>query len=152
MKYDIKENNRHGWFNKVPQYNTAICSKLHGTVFGGFIRNYRTDRCNIMCSINSHDKLQPTYVDEASSVGGRSIPKNATTAALEPLCETLNFIDFWLKLFHNNYEVRSKLYHEAMKKLFKKIPTKNPNQLVTIKYQLLLTDIGSAWYLQHLAA
>ena len=32
-------------------------------------------------------------------------------------------MDCWLKLFHNNDEVRSKEYHEAMKKLFKKIPT-----------------------------
>ena len=35
-----------------------------------------------MCSITAHDKQQPTYVDDASSGGGRSIPKNSTTAAL----------------------------------------------------------------------
>ena len=51
-------------------------------MFDGFIRNDRTDRCNIMCSITAHDKLQPTYVDDAISVIGREIPNNATTAGL----------------------------------------------------------------------
>ena len=52
-------------------------------MFDDFIRNDRTDRYNIMCSTNEHDKLQPTYVDDASSVGGIEIPNNSTTAALE---------------------------------------------------------------------
>ena len=103
MKYGIKENNHPDWLNKGPRYNTAICSNLNGTVFDDFIRNDITYRCNIMCSITAHNKLQPTYVDDASSGGGRAIPKNETTAALESLGATLNFIDFWLKLFHNNY-------------------------------------------------
>ena len=118
-KYDIKENNHHGWFNKGPQYNTAICSKLHGTVFVDCIRNDKTDICKIMCSITAHDKLQPTYVDDAISVVGIAIPYNATTAAFKSLGTTLNVIDCWLKLFHKNYEFRSKLYHEAMKSLLK---------------------------------
>ena len=80
MKYDIKENNNPDWLNKVPQYNIAICSKLHGTVFDDFIRNDRTYRCNIVCSITSHDKIQPKYVDDASSFGSRAITNNATTA------------------------------------------------------------------------
>ena len=94
-----------------------------------FIRNGKTERFNIMCSITAHDKIQPTYVDYSNSVGGRAISKNATTAALESLGVTLNLIDFWLKLFHNNYEVRSKIYHEAMKKLFKLILTSKPKPL-----------------------
>ena len=38
-------------------YNTYICKKLHGNVFEGFIRNARTNRYNIMCSIDAHEKL-----------------------------------------------------------------------------------------------
>ena len=57
MKYDIKENNYLDWLNKVPRYNTAICSKLHGTVFDNFIRNDRIDRCSIIFSIPAHDKI-----------------------------------------------------------------------------------------------
>ena len=82
-----------------------------------------------MCSITAHDKIQPTYADDASIVSGRSIPKNTTTAVLESLGATLNFIDCWLKLFHKNYEVRSKIYHEAMKNVFKQIPTKKSKPL-----------------------
>ena len=40
-EYDIKENNHPYWLNKGTQYNTAICYKLHGTVFDDFIRNDR---------------------------------------------------------------------------------------------------------------
>ena len=60
-----------------------------------------------MCSITAHDKLQPKYVDHVSSFGGLSIPKNETTAALESLGVIFNFINCWLKVFHNNTEVRS---------------------------------------------
>ena len=82
MKYDIKENNDSDWFNKVPQYNKAICSKLYGTVFDDFIRNDITDGCNIICSLPAHDKLQPTYVEYAGSGGRIAIPNNSTTVAL----------------------------------------------------------------------
>ena len=56
-----------------------------------------------MYYITAHYKQQPRYVDDASSGGGRAIPKNATTAALESLGATLNFIDCWLKHCHHNY-------------------------------------------------
>ena len=68
-----------------------------------------------MCSIPAHDKQQPTYVDDVGSGDNRAIPKNATTAELESLGATLNFIHFWLKIFHNNDEVRQKMDHEAIK-------------------------------------
>ena len=42
-----------------PWYNTSICNKLNGKVFEGFIRNARTDRYNIMCSIDAHEKEHP---------------------------------------------------------------------------------------------
>ena len=39
-----------------PWYNTSIFRQSHGKVFEGFIRNTRTDRYNIMCSIDAHKK------------------------------------------------------------------------------------------------
>ena len=42
-----------------PWYNTSICKKLYGKVFEGFIRNARTDRYIIMCSIDAHEKEHP---------------------------------------------------------------------------------------------
>ena len=75
IKYEIEENNPF-WLNIGPWYNTDICSKLHGTVFKDFIRNHRTSRYNILCSITAHGKQQPTYVDDTSSGVGIAIPKN----------------------------------------------------------------------------
>ena len=66
-----------------PWYNTYICKKLHGTVFEKYIRNSRTERYNLMCSIDAHDKQQTSHVDDGSSGGGKSIPPNSTTEALD---------------------------------------------------------------------
>ena len=37
-------------------YNTSICKKLHATLFEAFIINVRTDRYNIMCSIDAYER------------------------------------------------------------------------------------------------
>ena len=71
MKYDTEENNHPDWLNIGPQYNSAICYKLNGTVFEYFIINDRTYRYNLMCYITAHDKKNPTYVDYTSGGGGR---------------------------------------------------------------------------------
>ena len=39
-----------------PWYNTYICKKLHGKLFEGFIINAITNRYNLMCSIDAHEK------------------------------------------------------------------------------------------------
>ena len=51
------EKHNSDWITGSPWYNTYICKKLHGKVFEGFIRNSRTDRSNIMCSIDAHQKI-----------------------------------------------------------------------------------------------
>ena len=109
MIYEIEENNHPNWFNKGPWYNTSICSKLHGKLFGDFMRHAITDRYHLMYSIIAHNKQQPLYQGEERSIGDRPISKNATTEALEALGDTLNYIDCWLKLFQYNYEVRWKI-------------------------------------------
>ena len=40
----------------VPWYNTYVFKKLQGKVFERFIRNARTDRYIMMCSIDAHAK------------------------------------------------------------------------------------------------
>ena len=42
------------WLIDGSWYNTSICKKLHGKLFEGFIINARTDRYNIMCSIDAY--------------------------------------------------------------------------------------------------
>ena len=55
LKYDMDIQNS-DWLTGGPWYNTSICKKLHGTVFEGFIINARTERYNIMCSIDAYVK------------------------------------------------------------------------------------------------
>ena len=58
----------------VPWYDTYICKKLHGQVFEGSIRNARTDRYNIMCSIDAHEKQNPSSCDGGNSSGFCPLP------------------------------------------------------------------------------
>ena len=79
------------------------------------------------------------------------IPKNATTEALGALGATLNFIDIWLKLVQDNYEVRSGMYNKAMKEIFKQIRTPMIKSLSPKQNpQKLMTDIGGGWYMEKL--
>ena len=55
LKYDMYKHNSE-WMTGGTWYNTSICKKLHGHVFEVFIRNSRTDRYNIMCSIDANEK------------------------------------------------------------------------------------------------
>ena len=50
------------------------------------------------------------------------ISKYATTASLEALGATLNFIDIRIKLLEDNYDARRVAYITAMKKMLNKIP------------------------------
>ena len=58
LKYNICKYNQY-WITGGPKYNTHICKKLHGTVFQEFIRNVRTERYNLMFSIDAHEKNKP---------------------------------------------------------------------------------------------
>ena len=111
------------------------------------ITHARTDRYNLMLSLVSHDKIQPAYEDDEISIGDRSIPKNATTEALEALGATLNFIDIWLKLFEENYDARRASYITAMKEMFNQIPQTMIKALTPKKIQKHMTDIGCGCYI-----
>ena len=64
-------------------YNTSIFKKLHGILFEAFIINARTDRYNIMCSIDAYEREHQSYsCDYGSSDGGCTIPITPTTEAL----------------------------------------------------------------------
>ena len=79
MDYDNFSNHENvGWFETGPWHDKNICSKLYGTTFEGFIKQARTYRYNIMCSLVAHDRLQDNEQDDESSLGDRVIPKDAT--------------------------------------------------------------------------
>ena len=56
MKYEIDKCNHQYWLNKGPWYDTAICSRLHGSLFEDFITHARTGRYNLMCYLVAQDK------------------------------------------------------------------------------------------------
>ena len=71
-------------FTGGPWYNTSICAKLHGKLFDGFIINARSDRYNIMCSIDAYEREhQSSSCDYGSSGEGCPLPITSTTKALE---------------------------------------------------------------------
>ena len=82
MKFEIDESNNLDCLNKGLWYNTDICSNLHGSLFEDFITHARTDRYNLMSYLVAHDKIQPAYEDNESSIGYRLTPKHSTTEAL----------------------------------------------------------------------
>ena len=53
LQYYMDKHNSE-WMIVSHWYNTYICKKSHGKLFEGYIRNARTDRYNIMCSIDAH--------------------------------------------------------------------------------------------------
>ena len=79
MEYEINTTINHlDLLNKGPWYNKNICSKLHGIKFGNFFTQARTDQYNIMCSLVTHDRLEPDYKYDESSIGDRAILNDAT--------------------------------------------------------------------------
>ena len=129
MDYDNFTNSKNlGWFDTGPWHKKNICSKLYGTTFEGFIKQDRTDRYNIMCSLVAHDRMQDNKQDDESSIGDREILKYATVKALGA---TFNFIYIWLHNFRHNYFARSESYTIAMVKMFKTIPQNVGKPLTT---------------------
>ena len=112
-----------------PWNNTYICNKLHRTVFVEFIRNAKTDRNKLMCSIDKHEKDYPPAFDDGSSGGGNELPSNSTTAALVSICSTINFIDCWLQFLEHNLLKQSNMHFETMINMFQKIPVEIPKPL-----------------------
>ena len=70
-------------------------------MFEAFIINARTDRYNLMCSIDAHEN-NPSEHDDGSSSGGYPIPLNTITEVLYSLIETINFFGCWMQALEQN--------------------------------------------------
>ena len=77
-QYDMDKHNS-GWMSGGFWYNISIGKKSHGNVIEVFIRNARTNRYNIMCSIDVNEKNNPSEHDGGSIGGGYPLPSNSTT-------------------------------------------------------------------------
>ena len=73
LQYDMDKHSSE-WMTGGTWYKTSICKELHGKVFEGFIRNAITDRYNIMCYIDAHEKEHKPSCDNGSSGGGFPLP------------------------------------------------------------------------------
>ena len=71
-----------------------------------------------------------------------------TTESLEALGATLNFIEIWLNLLDQNYEVRCGMWNKTMKEMFKQISTTMTKTLSQKKLHKLMTEIGCGWYME----
>ena len=102
-----------------------------------------------MCYLVAHDKKQPEYEHDESSIGDGIISKHVTTESLEALGTTPNFIDICLKLSEENYDASRVAYIPDIKEMFKQIPLTMMKSLTPKqKVQKLMTDIGGEWYME----
>ena len=62
------------WMTCGPWYNTYICKNYMKKLFEEFIRSARTDRYNIMCSIDAHDKMNLSEHYDGIISGGYPLP------------------------------------------------------------------------------
>ena len=85
-------------------------------------RNAITDRYNIMCSIDAHEKEHTSPCNDGSSGGGCPLPSNSITEALVFLGATIYVIGCWLKALEHNVIECCNVYVFKMNKLFQKIP------------------------------
>ena len=92
IKYEIDESNHQDWLNNGTWYNTAICSRLHGSLFEDFIAHARSDRYNLLCYLALDVKKTCLWIWRIS-IGDGLITKHVTTEALEALGDTLNLIE-----------------------------------------------------------
>ena len=56
LEYNMEKKDS-DWIIGGPSYNTFICKNLYRKVFEEFIMNAITDRYNIMCFIDAHEKI-----------------------------------------------------------------------------------------------
>ena len=100
-----------------------------------------------MCYIDSHKKQKPSYVEYGNRGGGNALPPNVTTEAFVSLVTTIDFIDFWLKFFDQNYLARSNMYIETMQDYLRRSQFQFLNQLVlrnnANNYYMILEVIGA---------
>ena len=133
------------WMTGVPWYNASIYNKVYGKMFEGFIRNERTDRYIIMCSIDVHERENQSFCNDGISGGGCPLPSNSTTEAFDLIGTIIYFIGCWLKALEHNFTERCNMYVFNMKQLLQKTPVKlskqpSPKKNTNHYYMLLVNE------------
>ena len=81
---------------------TYIFVKITWKFFEEFIRNTRTDRYNLMCPIDAHEK-NPSVHNYGNSGGGYPILLSSTTEALVSISATIDFIGCCLQALDKTF-------------------------------------------------
>ena len=108
----------------------------------------RTYQYNPMCYLVAHDRLQLDYKDYGINIGDMAISDDAKIKTLEALGATINFIDIWIKLLCENFDVRCEAYINAIKRMFMQMP-QTVKIALTSKQKISkpMTDICGGWYI-----
>ena len=72
-----------------------------------------------MCAVDSYFTVHRPSLEVSISCNAIPFPSTLSRDALESLGHTINFIHNWLQCFSDNYELRTFLYNESMKELFR---------------------------------
>ena len=94
---------------------------MHGSYFEDYVTTAIKDRYNLICSIESHVRMNPTGNYYASSGDGRPLPHESSLYSLVFLGLTLNSIDSWMQSFKTNSLQQTTMYGDKMSEFFKKI-------------------------------
>ena len=91
------------WCKYEPWYNATIFHNLHVPVFEDFFVILRQYIYELMCFLNSYDKLHESLSDEMRFGGGRSLPDDSTISSIVYLSFSANFINTLLKSLVPNF-------------------------------------------------
>ena len=94
--------------------------------------------------------MHPSGTDYGSTGGGRPLSMTSSPDSLESLGHTINFIKNWLQCFSDNYELRTFLYNENMKELFRLITLNIPIESsgdYKRQYQMIVKVVGGYWFI-----
>ena len=103
-----------------------------------------------MCAVYSYFTIHPPSLEDASSVNVIPFPSKLSIDAHESLGHTINFIKNWLQCFSDNYELRTFLYNENMKELFRLITLNIPIESsgdYKRQYQMIVKVVGGYWFI-----
>ena len=115
--------------------------KYMETCLKDLLEMQRTERYNIMCSIDAHENINTSEHYDGIRGGGYPLPSNSATEALDFLRETIDFIGCWLKDLEHNFLERYHVYF-SMKNCFRKPQLNFLNHLFQRKkHQSLLNAI-----------
>ena len=137
--------------DKIPWYNTTICTKLNSQSFEDYFKTGRKDRYEMMYYIGVYDKEHVSMPDDKSSGGVIPIHITSYKEELFSLGHTINFLGNWIQFFEVNYENIITFYKINISELSKKIPKLLhlfKNDGYKTKFQKTTKAVGGEWFIE----